>query len=301
MQYKLTGCDGAIGKLRPSTNLHGGPQGFDKQEWSVIARDASSVTLVYVSPDGDQGFPGELTSNLTYSLNGHGELSLYYEASTTKPTPVSLTNHAYFNLSAGMESTIRDHTLQLNCPAYNPDDGSGDGVPTGERRAVRGTCRDLSSPVLLGRVVDSQAADTPHWPHGEQFVVGVSEGANPNEVAYAGKSCPSKDLPCIGTLSHSISGRVMTIFSSEPVCQTYYSTLLGGLDSSRCKHGAEYGKHGAICLEMQRYANAVNVDAFPSNILYPGQTYRQLTVYKFSVAAPVNCKDTSHAKRQKIV
>merc|ERR1712217_271467 len=100
--------------------------------------------------------------------------------------------------------------------------------------------------------------------------------------------CRAEELSCVGYLSHASSGRKMTVFSSEPICQTYYSTLLGGFDAAACKGGANYGKHGAICLEMHRHANAVNISSFPSNILRPGETYRQLTVYKFTVKHRTN-------------
>eukprot|EP00746_Dinoflagellata_sp_MGD_P013765 gnl/MRDRNA2_/MRDRNA2_129888_c0_seq1.p1 gnl/MRDRNA2_/MRDRNA2_129888_c0~~gnl/MRDRNA2_/MRDRNA2_129888_c0_seq1.p1 ORF type:complete len:385 (+),score=76.35 gnl/MRDRNA2_/MRDRNA2_129888_c0_seq1:118-1272(+) len=286
VQHILTGCDADIGKLNPHTNLHGGPRGFDKVEWKVADHSKSSVRLEYVSADGDQGFPGELRVALTYSLeedHSHGgELRLHYEATTTKPTPVSLTNHAYFNLSAGTESTVRGHDLQLNCPAYNPDNGSGDGVPTGEKKLVEGTGRDLTKDLVsLASVIDAQAADSPQWPHGEQFVVGlVGHDGDPNAVARMGVLNPSKRLPFVGLLSHEGSGREMEVFSSEPVCQTYYSTLLA-LDSSVTKNVASGTQYGGICLEMHRHANAVNVPEFPSNVLRPTEVYNQITVYKF--------------------
>jgi aldose 1-epimerase len=164
VQYPLAGCDGDGGGMDPATNCHAGPDGFDKRNWMIDACSPSSVTLSLVSPDGDQGFPGQLAVSVTYSLEAGGtEFWLRYEATTTKPTPVSLTNHAYFNLSGdGGAGTVYDHTLQLHCSHYNPDDGSGIGLPTGEHRSVIGTARDATaSPTSVGKLIEGQAADTP--------------------------------------------------------------------------------------------------------------------------------------------
>ena len=279
--HALGGCDGGGGGIKGETNLHGGPAGFASRNWTIEADDDTSVTLSLLSEDGDQGFPGELRVSLTYSLVGGSELRLRYSASTSKPTPVSLTNHAYFNL--GASPTVHDHTLQLNCSGFNPDDGSGDGVPTGEYRSVKGTVRDYALPTPVAKVIEGQAGDTPLWPHGEQFVVDGMRGRDPNEVAQAGDASLYY-LPLVGTLAEPSSGRVLSIFSSEPIVQTYYSTLLA--DAEVGKGGATYEKYGGICLESHRPANAENVEGQPEygdRIVRPDKNYEQNTVWKFTV------------------
>lgn len=120
------------------------------------------VCLRYTSPDGDQGYPGELDVYVRYTLHPSA-LEMTIEATSSKMTPLSLTNHAYFNLSAGQESTVRSHTLQIDSEAVHPDDGSGDGIMTGEREEVEGGVQDLREPQLLSAVIDKQAAAKPHW------------------------------------------------------------------------------------------------------------------------------------------
>ena len=186
--------------------------------WSVEVLEPSAVTLTLLSPDGDQGFPGALSVSLRYSIEAEGtELWLRYRATTTRPTPVSLTNHAYFNLGSG---TVSDHTLHLLCSGFNPDDGSGSGLPTGEHRSVKGTARDASGgPTRVGSLIEGQASDTPLWPHGEQMVADAMRGRDPNAVAEEGDGSLAA-LPLLATLAHPPSGRALRVFSSEPVVQT---------------------------------------------------------------------------------
>jgi aldose 1-epimerase len=279
--FSLGGCDGGGGGIKGETNLHGGPAGFATRNWTVREATETSVTLSLLSPDGDQGFPGAVEVTLTYSLSEDSELWLRYSATTTRPTPISLTNHAYFNLAGCTSGAVHGHTLQLNCSGFNPDDGSGDGVPTGEYTPVKGTVRDFAAPTSVAAVIEGQASDTPLWPHGEQFVVDAMQGRDPNEVAAAGEASLYY-LPMVGTLAEPKSGRTLSIFSSEPIVQTYYSTLLAGTELG--KGGAQYEKYGAICLESHRPANAENVttDGYGDRVVRPGTPYKQTTVWKFS-------------------
>ena len=258
---------------------------WNKAIWSVSAKGADFVTLERICLAGP--YPGDLKASVTYAIGPEGELVVSYNARCNATTPASLTNHAYFNLSAGTDPTSREHTLQMNCSGYNPDNGSGDGVPIGRTVPCAGTVRDYRSPTSLGTVIDSQAADSPQWPHGEEFVVDANRYDDPNRkaldatpVSFApGWVWDDTTLPLAAVLSHARSGRVMKMFTSEPTIQTYYSTLLGNCGGRPCKH--EYVQHGAVCLEAQRYANAENNGA-PSRLITPTQTYSQLTVFKFS-------------------
>lgn len=286
--FTLAGNDGGGGGIKSETNLHGGVVSFAKRVWSVGATSADSVTMTLAAADGEEGFPGALEVSVTYSLVNGSELHLCYDVTTSKPSPISLTNHAYFNLrgAVGGTPTVNDaeggHSLQLNSSAYNPDDGSGDGVPTGERRSVVGTVRDYRLPTPMAQVIAGQAADTPIWPHGEQFVVDGAAGRDPNDLARLGRQS-TEYLPVVGVLAEAGSGRVLTVLSSEPIVQTYYSTLLGGTHPG--KGGAKHELYGAVCLESHRPANAENVTAvegYGSRIATPDTPYAQTTVWRFS-------------------
>ena len=211
-----------------------------------------------------------------------------YTAHSTAPTPVSLTQHAYFNLSADERATIGEHTLHLpGCSAYCPDDGSGDGVPTGELRGVAGTCRDLRSPTRLAHLIALQAADTPLWPHGEQYVVDALRGRDPNAVALRVHE-RNAQLPVAAVLADPRSGRRLTVLSSEPVMQTYYATLLCATEPAK-RGTSRHEPHAAVCLESHRPANAENLSPGAlealgyagGRIVRPGQPYRQTTVWRF--------------------
>jgi len=206
------------------------------------------------------------------------QLRIIYTASSTAATPVSLTNHAYFNLSAGADATVFDHTLQLACDAFAPDDGSGDGLPTGNFVSVEGTLRDLRrAGKRLAQVIEDQARLSPHWPHGEEFVVTANRGLDCNAVAAA---CERALPPLAAILLHPPSGRCMRLHTSEPALQTYYSTLLSDT-GHKMKNGRAYSAHAGICLEAQRHANAEAASA-PTRLLQKGEIYRQVTTLVFS-------------------
>ena len=267
--YALPGCDGGGGGIKATTCLHGGMR-WNRAPWTVVSRDEAAVTLELIDPAGAP-FPGVVTVRVTYALR-ESALWMRYSATTTATTPISLTQHAYWNLSAGADPTIDAHELALACEHFRPDDGGGDGLPTGARVAVRGTPRDAATKaVALGAFVAAQAAAAPRWPHGEEFEVSANVGTDWN--ADAGDGLP----PLAAVLSHAPSGRVMRVHTTEPAIQTYYSTLLEG---TRGPGGATYRNRGAICLEAQRHANAEAVGA-PSRLLRPGATYRQTTVHVF--------------------
>lgn len=221
---------------------------------------------------------GDVTCAVCYRVEGQ-QLRISYTATSTATTPVSLTNHAYFNLSAGVDATVAGHTLQLACDAFAPDDGSGDGLPTGVFVSVEGTPRDLRAQgKALAEIIHEQALLSPHWPHGEEFVVTANREADCNAVAIA---CESTLPPFAAKLLHPPSGRCLRIHTSEPALQTYYSTLLGDTGHAM-KNGQSYRAHAGICLETQRHANAEAASA-PSRLIREGQLYRQETVLAFSV------------------
>lgn len=293
--YALPGCDGGGGGIKPTTHLHGGMT-WNRANWTVVVPspertgkgnvDQSSVTLEHLDPPGP--YPGSVRCTVTYTLH-RNSLRIFYEATTTETTPLSVTNHAYWNLSSGADPTVDGHFLQLFCDAFSATDPSGDGIPTGECVSVENTARDLrAEPRELKTVIADQATLSGGvWPHGEEFLVAANAKTNWNESA-AEAAAHTNLPPLAAVLTHPPSGRVMRTYTSEPCLQTYYSTLLGlaGLDG-KPRGGGEpepYANFAGVCLEAQRHANAENIpDLFQSRLLRPGEVYRQVTVHVFEV------------------
>jgi aldose 1-epimerase len=251
-------------------SLHGGPKGFDKQLWEVVAVNkgpAASVTLRLVSPDGDMGYPGNLTVYATYSLNERNELTIDYKATTDKPTVVNLSNHAYWNL-AGEGSPRGAMGLLLTIPAdhYTPTDKGA--IPTGEIRPVAGTVFDFRKPTAIGaRVRDAD----------EQIVFG--KGYDHNWVV-ARTIAPSPRL--LARVEDPVSGRVMEMLSNQPGLQFYSGNFLDGTTIG--KSGHLYRQGDAIVLEPQMFPDTPNQPKFGSVRLDPGQTYHNIIVLRFSTA-----------------
>lgn len=239
--------------------LHGGVRGLDKVVWkaSKPAGD-SSLQLTYTSKDGDQGFPGNLSVTVVYTLTSDNALQIAYSATTDKATPVNLTNHAYFNLSGGKEATILNHELSINADQYTEVDTLL--IPTGKLPDVKGTPMDFNSAKAIGK-----------------DLAAVKGGYDHNWVLRRS----GKDLEKVATVTDPSSGRVLDVLTTEPGLQFYTGNFL---DSTLTGKGnLVYGRHAALCLETQHFPDSPNQPSFPSTILRPGETYHQLTVYRFSV------------------
>ncbi|KAK7098232.1 galactose mutarotase-like [Littorina saxatilis] len=240
-------------------SLHGGQVGFDKKVWTSRV-EGDSLVLTYVSPDGEENYPGEVTTKVVYRVTDDNELSIEYEATTTKPTPLNLTNHAYFNLAGHDSGTLADNVVTIAADSYLPIDDTS--IPTGEVRPVDGTEYDLRRPVRLGdrmhKVRKGKGFD-------HNFCLAPSDG----KVRLAAR------------LEHPPSGRFMECLTTEPGLQFYTG---GNLEGQRGKGGASYGPFSALAMEAQHYPDSVNHPSFPSTIVRPGETYRQTTVYTFGVA-----------------
>jgi len=242
--------------------LHGGLKGFDKMIWKVRGNEVGSnfVTLgmQYLSKNNEEGFPGNLEVTVAYSLDDENELKIYYIATTDQPTPVNLTNHSYFNLSAGSDSTILDHVLMLKANRYTEVNDKL--IPTGKLRNVKGSPMDFTSPKHIG---DDLAK--------------VRGGFDHNWVLN--KKMDSLEL--IGFLYHQPSGRYMEIYTTQPGIQFYAGNFLNG--TLRGKNGKHYVKYGGLALETQHFPDSPNQPSFPTTVLNPGEVYHQTTMYKFSV------------------
>ncbi len=269
--FSLDGQRYILATNNGDNSLHGGQRGFDKVLWTVSevrSGPEARATFTYVSPDGDEGFPGELTVSVTYALNERNELSIRYAATTTKPTIVNLTNHSYFNLAgAASGRDILGHRLTIAADRFTPVDSGL--IPTGELRAVAGTPFDFRTPHAIGERLRDGAEP--------QIVLG--RGYDHNWVLNGGAS---PDPKLAARLEDPVSGRVLELLTTEPALQFYSGNFLDGTVVG--KGGHVYRQSGALCLEPQHYPDSPNQPAFPSTRLNPGETYRQLSVFRFSVA-----------------
>jgi aldose 1-epimerase len=256
-QYKLAKNDG------PNT-LHGGvKRSLDKVIWDgqpFEKGQGQGVVFKYISPDGEEGFPGQLTIRVTYTLTDKNEIRIDYEAGTTKATPVNLTNHAYFNLSGAGSPTILDHELMLAADRFAPVDETL--IPTGEIAPVAGTPLDFREFHKIGERVD-QLDDKPGKGYDHNFVLNNQDG----------------DLALAARVRDPKSGRILSVFTTEPGIQFYGGNFLDGVKG---KAGKAYPYRSGLCLETQHFPNSVNTPKFPSTILQPGEAYKHTCVYQIT-------------------
>jgi aldose 1-epimerase len=261
-KFALDGKQYTLAANDHGNTLHGGEKCFSKVVWKaeeVKTPDAVGVTFTYVSPDGDEGYPGKLTAKVTYSVTAENELKMEYEATTDKPTVVNLTNHAYWNLVGAGAGDVLGHEMMLNADGYLPVDDTL--IPLGKVAPVRGTPMDfVSKPMSIG----SRIADVPGG-YDHCYVLNKKSG---EKMSLAAKIVEPK------------SGRVMEIYTDQPGIQLYTGNFLDGTISGG---GKMFPQHGAFCLETQHYPDAPNQPQFPTTVLRPGETYVHRTVHKFRV------------------
>ena len=259
-QFRLDGKLYSVSANDHGNSLHGGLKGFDKVIWkpeSVNSDTSASLKLVYDSKDGEEGYPGDLHAEVIYTLTADNGLLIAYTATTDKATPVNLTNHSYFNLAAGQEPDILGHQLMLNADSFTQVDDRL--IPTGLLLSVKNTPMDFTAPKTIG-----------------QHIAEVKGGYDHNFVLN--KS--AKDLVLAARVSESHSGRIMEMYTTEPGVQFYTGNFLNGKLVGR--NNEHYVQHYGFCLEAQYFPDSPNQPRFPNCILHPGETYRQVTLYKFS-------------------
>ena len=262
-RFELDGVAYGLGKNTGPHHLHGGFRGFDKVVWKgEPTASGDGVALTYVSPDGEEGYPGTLTTTVTYTWSDANELSIDYRAETDRATVVNLTNHSYFNLADGGASTVLGHEVTIHAERYTPADAEA--TPTGEIALVAGTPFDFRTPRALAERID---ADQPQ--------MRASRGYSVNYVLD--REAPG--LTLAATVFEPTSGRVMDVFTDQPGMQLYTGNYLDG--SLVGTGGIAYPQYGGLCLETQHFPNSPNEPSFPSTTLRPGQTYATTTVYRF--------------------
>ena len=255
-EYTLAVNDG------PNT-LHGGLKGFDKVIWKAepISRpDGPSIKLTRRSPDGEEGYPGNLDVSVRFTVTEQNELKIEYTATTDKATPINLSNHSYFNLAGRTTEPVLGHELMLAADHYTPVDETL--IPTGEIAPVAGTPLDFTKPTDIGARIKELKGEPTGYDH--------------NFVLDSG----GKSLALAVRVYEPKTGRVMELSTTEPGVQFYTGNFLDGTITG--KDGIAYRKHHAFCLEAQHYPDSIHHANFPSAVLEPGKTYTQTTVYKFS-------------------
>jgi aldose 1-epimerase len=263
--FSLNGHQYTLPKNDGENTLHGGTKAFDKVVWQakeVKSKTGVGLSLSYLSKDGEEGFPGNLSVTVVYQLTNKNELKIDYSATTDKTTVINLTHHSYFNLAG--EGSILNHEMMIDASRFTPVDNGL--IPTGELRSVKGGPMDFMKPARIGARIDEQ---------NEQLVLGKGYDHNWVLNNSAGR------LALAARAYEPASGRVMEVYTTEPGIQFYTGNFLDG--SITGKGGQVYKKRYGFCLETQHFPDSPNKPSFPSTVLKPGRTYRSTTVYKFSV------------------
>jgi aldose 1-epimerase len=259
-KFTLEGKTYTLAANNGANSLHGGLKGFDKVIWNAEGLPGdSSLQLTYLSRDGEEGYPGNLSVKVVYSLTADNELKIDYTATTDKATPINLTNHSYFNLSAGADSTILNHEVMINADKYTEVNDKL--IPTGNSPSVKGTSMDFTTEKEVGKDIEK-----------------IKGGYDHNYVINRNGS----GLQKAATVYHPASGRFMEVWTTQPGIQFYTGNFLDGT-LKHTAQDAKYIQHSGLCLETQHFPDSPNQPSFPNSILKPGETYHEVTVYKFSV------------------
>ncbi|MFC0876818.1 aldose epimerase family protein [Saccharicrinis sp. FJH2] len=264
-EFTLNGEVYHLSKNDGNNSLHGGKKGFNAVVWDMEKVDDHSVKFTYVSKDGEEGYPGDLTVHMTYQLTDNNEFKINYEATTDKPTVLNLTHHSFFNLHGEGDGTINDLVLYINADNFTPTDSVL--IPTGEIIPVAGTPMDFTTPTEIGkRIEDDYTPLILGHGYDHNFVLNQPE---------------PKAMVLAASVYDPVSGRYMEVHTDEPGIQFYGGNFLDGTVIG--KSGNAYNHRTALCLETQHFPDSPNKPNFPTTVLNPGETYTHTCIYKFDV------------------
>lgn len=265
-KFTLNGIEYTLAQNNGENHLHGGLQGFDKVVWDakIVENSPSTLELSYFSPDGEEGYPGNLNVKVTYVLTEDNAIEINYMATTDKDTVVNLTNHAYFNLSGHSSGDVLNHKLMINADTFTVNDKHS--IPTGEIRKVEGTPMDFRTLTPIGKNIISDY---------EQIIFG--NGYDHNWVLNTDGSVDFKAAQVVD----ENTGIVMDVYTTTPGIQFYSGNFLDGSDIG--KENTIYNMRSGLCLETQYFPNSINCNNFKCPILKVGQEYNHKTIYKFSI------------------
>ncbi len=262
--FALDGSTYTLANNNGPNHLHGGVYGFDRVAWKAepsSTTDSATLLLSYVSADGEEGYPGEVSARVTYTLSSDNSLAVEYTATTTKATPINLTNHSYFNLAGHNSGDVLAHTLSIDADRYVPVDETS--IPLGPLASLNNTPFDFRAPHAIGARISQVGIGYDHT-----YVLSTA----PRPLHFAARA------------SDPVSGRYLEVLTTEPGVQLYTGNYLDG--SVKGKGGATYEKHAGFCLETQHFPDSPNQPTYPSTILRPGETYSSKTVMKFGADIP---------------
>ncbi len=261
-KFSLNGKEYQLAKNNEENSLHGGVNTFHNAFWETISSDDASVTFGYLSPDGEEGFPGNLNVSLRYSLTNDNEIIIEYKATTDQETVISLTHHSFFNLAGAGHGDVLDHEILINADKFIPVDETL--IPFGELRNVKGTPFDFRTPFKIGQRINNNDEQL-------KFGIGYDHTYVLNKMG--------NELSLAATVKEPASGRVMEVLTTEPGLQFYSGNFLDGSDVG--KQGKSYASRSAFCLEAQHFPDSPNQPRFPTTVLKLGEVYAQKTIYKF--------------------
>jgi aldose 1-epimerase len=274
-KFRLNGATYTLAANNGPNSLHGGKKGFAAVVWDAKKLNDQAVELTYLSKNKEEGYPGNLSVKVTYTLTDSNEVRIDYQATTDKATVLNLTNHSYFNLNGQGSGTINNHLLQLNADSYTPVDSTL--IPTGKIEPVAGTPFDFRQPTAIGARINDDNVQLKYGKgYDHNFVL------NPLKSGSGETAGVQRDgLNLAATVVGDQTGIRMDVYTKEPGVQFYSGNFLNG--SNPIKGGKKDDYRSALCLETQHYPDSPNEPSFPSTELKPGQTYQTTTVYKFSV------------------
>ena len=261
-RFTLDGHEYKLAINNAPNTLHGGNKGFDKRVWDLEESGADHVTFHYLSPDGEEGYPGILNVTVKYTLTANNELKIEYSATTDKNTVLNISNHSYFNLAGQGNGDVLKHQVMINADKFTPVDSTL--IPTGELKPVAGTPFDFRKPTVIGARINEKDRQLEYGRgYDHNFVLN-----DPGKMRLAAR------------VIEFTSGRTLEVLTDQPGLQFYTGNFLDG--TVKGKGGKVYGNRYAFCLETQHYPDSPNHPNFPSTELKSGQTFRSTTIFRFS-------------------